>query len=49
MLTLLELLKITAIFLGLIFFFRFIIAKIKSPLHPSSYKNYTNELEKLKH
>jgi hypothetical protein len=48
MLTLLKLLKILTGSLVLILFFRFIMAKIKSPLRPSGYKNYRNEIEKLK-
>ncbi len=44
----LKLLKLNSIILALILFFRFLMAKIKSPLRPSGYKNYKVEIEKLK-
>ncbi len=44
----LKLLKISTGVLVLLLFLRFIIAKIKYPLRPSGYKNYINEINKLK-
>ena len=45
---LLNFLKMCTVVLVLLYFFRFIMAKIKSPLRPSGYKNYISEIEKLK-